>query len=100
MLRLRFRQAGWSAPAPSRTRTYGLLLRRHLRGVAGRCQVWPDVPFGRGESGWTWPGVAVCLWSLAPSSAPRDLVSKANVRLARGPDAAADRGSTQRHVSG
>jgi hypothetical protein len=69
--------------APSRTRTYGLLLRRHFRSVAGRCQVWPDVPFGCSGYSWGWPGVALCLWSLAPRLAPRDLVSSANVRMIR-----------------
>jgi hypothetical protein len=77
--------------APSRTRTYGLLLRRHSRKVACRRRVWPDVPFCGSENGWAWPGVAAWLWSLAPSLAPRDLVSNANVRMARGPDAAAAR---------
>ena len=42
--------------------------------VAGWRQVWPDVPFDRSENGWKWPGVSLCLW-LAPSLAPRDLVS-------------------------
>ena len=42
----------------------------------------PDVPFCCSENGWTWPGVASCLWSLAPSLAPT-IVSNANVRRAR-----------------
>jgi hypothetical protein len=36
---------------PSRTRTYGLLLRRHSRSTAWRCQMWPDMPLGRTGSG-------------------------------------------------
>ena len=36
--------------------------------------------FASGDNGWTWPGVAPCLRSLAPRLAPRDLVSTANVR--------------------
>jgi hypothetical protein len=66
--------------APTATRTRDLLLRRHFQSVAGRCQMWPDVPFGYGESGWTWLGVAMWLRSLAP----RDLVSNVNVRLQTG----------------
>lgn len=50
----------------SRTRTYGLLLRRHFPNVAWRRPVWPDVGPGHSENGWTWPGVAPCRWSLAP----------------------------------
>jgi hypothetical protein len=69
--------------APSRTRTYGLLLRKHFQSVAGRCQVWPDVPFRRSKNGWTWPGVALCLRSLASSLAPRSIVSSANLRMIR-----------------
>jgi hypothetical protein len=56
--------------APTATRTRDLLLRRHFRSVPGRCWVWPDVPFGRGDNGWMWPGVAQRLWLLAPSLAP------------------------------
>ena len=52
--------------ASSRARTYGLLLRRHFPNVAWRRPVWPDVGPGHSENGWTWPGVAPCLWSLAP----------------------------------
>jgi len=48
--------------APSRTRTYGLLLRRHSRSVARRCRAWPDVPFRPSENGWTWPDIAPRLW--------------------------------------
>jgi hypothetical protein len=43
--------------------------------------VWPDVPFGRGDNGWMWPGVAQRLWLLAPSLVPMNLVSNANVRM-------------------
>jgi hypothetical protein len=75
--------------APTATRTRDLLLRRHLRSVARRCQMWPDVPFRCSDNGWTWPGAALCLWSLAPRLAPRDLVSNANVRIP-GPSAAAE----------
>ena len=71
------------ACAPTATRTRDLLLRRHFRSVPGRCCVWPDVPFGCSENGWKWPGVALCLWSLAPRPAPRNLVSNANVRMLR-----------------
>lgn len=69
--------------APSRTRTYGLLLRRHPRDRAWRGPVWPDVPFGCTDNGWMWPDVALCLRSLAPRLAPRNLVSVANVRMLR-----------------
>jgi len=67
--------------APTATRTRDLLLRRHFRSMPGRCWVWPDVPFDRSGNGWRWPGAALCLWSLAPRLAPRDLVSSANVRM-------------------
>ena len=52
--------------APSRTRTCGLLLRRHSPNVAWHRPVWPDVGSTSSESGWMWPDVALCLWSLAP----------------------------------
>ena len=65
--------------APSRTRTYGLLLRRHSRNAARRCPVWPDVPFRCNDNGWIWPGAALRLWALAPSLAPTNLSSNANV---------------------
>jgi hypothetical protein len=45
--------------------------------------MWPGVPFSCGNNGWMWPDVAVCLWSLAPRLAPRNLVSGANVRTIR-----------------
>src|ERR1700722_5482859 len=41
------------------------------------------MPFGCGQNGWQWAGVALCLWSLAPRLAPQDLVSNANVRCLR-----------------
>ena len=66
--------------APTATRTRDLLLRRHFRSVPRRCWMWPDVPFGCGENGWNWPGVALCLWRLAPRLAPRHLVSNANAQ--------------------
>ena len=66
--------------APTATRTRDLLLRRHSRSVARRCRTSPDVPFRRSDNGWTWPAVALRLWSLAPSLAPSRLVSAANVR--------------------
>ena len=53
--------------------------------MARRCQVWPDVPFHCSGNGWMWPGVALRLWSLAPSLAPRKLVSSANVQTAGTP---------------
>jgi len=37
------------------------------------------MPFRRNDDGWRWRGAALCLWSLAPSLAPRSLVSNANV---------------------
>src|SRR6516164_5780438 len=69
------------ACAPTATRTRDLLLRRHYQSVPGRCWTWPDVPFQCSEIGWAWPGVALWLWSLAPSLAPRNIVSSANVRM-------------------
>jgi hypothetical protein len=63
--------------APTATRTRDLLLRRHFQSVPGWCWVWPDVLFRWGDNGWVCPGVALCLWSLAP----RDLVSGAYVRM-------------------
>ena len=72
---------GFQVCAPTATRTRDLLLRRHFRSVPGQCWVRPDVPFGCGENGWRWPGVALCLRSLAPRLAPRDPVSNANVRM-------------------
>ena len=72
--------------APSRTRTYGLLLRRHSRSTARRRRVWPDVGSGRSETGWTWPDGALCLWTLAPRLAPRYLVSNANIRMIKTSD--------------
>src|SRR5579859_7227054 len=36
---------------------------------------------GHSENRWTWPGIAWCLWPLAPNLAPSDLVSNANVRM-------------------
>ena len=67
--------------APSRTRTYGLLLRRQCRSVARQRRMWPDVPSRCTGNGWMWPGVARCRWSLAPRQAPRVLVSNANVGM-------------------
>jgi hypothetical protein len=67
--------------APTATRTRDLLLRRQSRIVVRRRPVRPDVPFIGSENGWTWPGAALCLWSLAPRLAPCDLVSNANVRI-------------------
>src|ERR1700693_4784362 len=66
---------------PTATRTRDLLLRRHFRNAPGRCWVWPHVAFRWSDNGWMCPGVALCLWSLAPSLAPRDLISDANVRM-------------------
>jgi hypothetical protein len=43
--------------------------------------VSPDVGSGRRENRWTSPDVAWCRWTLAPSSAPRNIVSNANVRI-------------------
>ena len=77
--------------APTATRTRDLLLRRHFRSVPGRSWVWPDVPSSCRDNGRTWPGVARCLWSLAPSLAPRDFVSNANVRTRRNLVTRADR---------
>jgi hypothetical protein len=71
---------GFKVSAPTATRTRDLLLRRHSRSVARYCRTWPDVPFSWNDNRWTWPGVAPYLRSLAPSLAPRDLVSNANVR--------------------
>ena len=62
---------GFKMCAPTATRTRDLLLRRHSRSVAGRSPEWPDVPFDYSGNGWMWPGVAPCLWLLAPSWAPR-----------------------------
>ena len=39
------------------------------------------MPLRNSENGWMWPGVALWLWSLAPSLAPRNTVSSANVRM-------------------
>jgi hypothetical protein len=72
--------------APTATRTRDLLLRRHFRSVAWRCQMWPDMPLGRTGSGCMWPDAALHLRSLAPRQAPRDLVSNANVRMLRAGD--------------
>jgi|SRR5579862_7353149 len=69
--------------APTATRTRDLLLRRHSRSVARRRPARSDVPFRRSENGWTRPGVALRLWPLAPSLAPMDLISNANVRMVR-----------------
>ena len=46
--------------------------------------MWPDVPFRRSDNGWTWPGVILQLWSLAPRLAPWDIISNANVLYADG----------------
>ena len=40
--------------------------------------MWPDVPFGWGDNGWTRPGVARYLRPLAIRQAFRNLVSDAN----------------------
>ena len=72
---------GFEVSAPTATRTRDLLLSRHSRNVARGGPAWPDVPFSCSDYGWTWPGVAQCLRSLAPRLAPRDLVSGANVRM-------------------
>ena len=53
--------------------------------MPGRCPVWPDVPSSCRDNSWTWPEVARRLWSLAPSLAPRDFVSNANVRTRQNP---------------
>ncbi len=72
--------------ALSRTRTYGLLLRRQSRSVARQRRTWPDVPLGRPGNGWMWPDGALDLRLLAPSLAPRDFVSNANVQMLRPSD--------------
>ena len=69
-----------SSCVPSRTRTYGLLLRRHFRGEALRRPMWPGVGSGCSANARMWPGVALCMWSLAPRLAPRNPVSRANVQ--------------------
>jgi len=51
--------------APSAIRTRGPLLRRHSPGIADWGCMWPDVPSGCTDSGWTWPGAARCLPPLA-----------------------------------
>ena len=63
-----------------RIRTGGLLLPNQIRGVAGRCRGWPDVPFSWGDDSSMVPGVAQKWWPLAPNLAPTALVSPANVR--------------------
>jgi hypothetical protein len=83
--------------APTATRTRDLLLRRHSRNVVPYGPAWPDVPFGYSENGWMWPGVALRLWSLAPSLAPRNIVSSANVRMRQadtGPGRESDQGTS------
>lgn len=57
------------------------LLRRHSQNVARCCPALPDVPFDCSAKGWVWLDVARDLGSLAPSLAPRNLVSKTNVRM-------------------
>jgi hypothetical protein len=54
--------------APSATRTRDL--RRHSRNVASDGSAWPHVQFSDTRHGWTWPGAALRLWSLAPRLAP------------------------------
>jgi hypothetical protein len=66
--------------APSAIRTRDLLLRRHFHGVARRRWKSPDVASSCTGSGCLWRGVALCLRLLAPHLAPRNLVSRANVR--------------------
>jgi hypothetical protein len=66
--------------APSATRTRDLLLRRHYPNVARHRPMSPDVGSSRNENRWTSPDVAWCRWALAPSLAPRDIVSGANFR--------------------
>lgn len=51
-----------------------------LRHVLRR-YLWPGAPPGCSDYGWMWLDAALCLWSLAPRLAPRDLVNGANVRL-------------------
>ena len=41
----------------------------------------PDVGSSRGENRWTSPDVAWCRWALAPSLAPRDIVSGATGKM-------------------
>ena len=41
------------------------------------------MPFSRDDISWMWLGMALCLWSLAPHLAPREFVSKTNVRMPR-----------------
>jgi hypothetical protein len=67
--------------APTATRTRDLLLRRQSRNAARRRPAWPDVPFSHSDNGWVRLDKALCLWSLAPRSAPRDLISNANIRI-------------------
>jgi hypothetical protein len=60
---------------------------RHSLNVAGHIQVWPSVPLPCSDSGWSWPGVARYLPTLAPHLAPRSNLAPrsslgfANVRL-------------------
>jgi len=67
--------------APTATRTRDLLLRRQSRNAARRRPAWPDVPFSHSDHGRVWLDKALCLWSLAPRLAPRDLISNANIRI-------------------
>ena len=64
--------------APSATRTRDLLLRRHSQSVGRSGRMRPDVPLTCGDNRSTSLPVAPRLWSLAPSLAPREIISRAN----------------------
>jgi hypothetical protein len=51
-------------------RTPDLLHAMQARTIAERGPTWHRMPFSCGNTGWTWPGVAWCLASLAPYLAP------------------------------
>jgi len=40
--------------------------------AATTIEVWPGRPLTIHDRGWTWPGMAWCLWLLAPLLAPTD----------------------------
>ena len=60
-------------------RTPDLLHAIQARCVARRRQASLCVPAACSDCGWMWPGAAGCLVTLAPKSAPSQLISTANI---------------------
>ena len=64
-------------------RTRGLLLPNQLHPAAGRGLMSPGVAFTWDDAGWTSPGVAWCLCTLAPTLAPAPRAAESRISACR-----------------